>query len=87
MDRVKEYIHRKLIERKGYRPLSPGPPSPPPSREKVRYWECPDEKARYWECPDEKASNHHVPHRHHQNRQHVHHHHQRHQCHQSISHS
>ena len=55
MDRVKEYIHRKSIERKGYRPLSPGPPSPSSSREKARYWECPGEKARYWECPGEKA--------------------------------
>ena len=45
MDRVKEYIRRKSIERKRYCPLSPGPPSPPPSREKERYWECPDEKA------------------------------------------
>ncbi|KYN33869.1 hypothetical protein ALC56_11841 [Trachymyrmex septentrionalis] len=56
MDRVKEYIHQKSIERKEYRPLSSGPSSPPPSREKARYWECPDEKARYWECPGEKAS-------------------------------
>ncbi|XP_012062899.1 PREDICTED: LOW QUALITY PROTEIN: uncharacterized protein LOC105626202 [Atta cephalotes] len=31
------------LERKGYRPLSPSPPSP--SKEKARYWECPGEKA------------------------------------------
>ncbi|KYN21766.1 hypothetical protein ALC57_05867 [Trachymyrmex cornetzi] len=45
MDRVKEYIHRKSAERKGYRPLQQGPPSPPPpSKENPRYWECPGEK-------------------------------------------
>ncbi|KYN18140.1 hypothetical protein ALC57_09556 [Trachymyrmex cornetzi] len=46
MDRVKEYIRLKSIERKGYRPLQQGPPSPPPqSKENPRYWECPNEKA------------------------------------------
>ncbi|XP_018313643.1 uncharacterized protein [Mycetomoellerius zeteki] len=45
MDKIKEYVHRKSIERKRYRPLSPSPPSPPPSREKAKYWECPGEKA------------------------------------------
>ncbi|EGI63833.1 hypothetical protein G5I_07748 [Acromyrmex echinatior] len=29
----------------GYCPLSTSPPSPPPSKEKARYWECPGEKA------------------------------------------
>ncbi|EGI59607.1 hypothetical protein G5I_12225 [Acromyrmex echinatior] len=29
----------------GYCPLSPSPPSPPPSKEKARYWEYPGEKA------------------------------------------
>ncbi|EGI58684.1 Lipase member H-B [Acromyrmex echinatior] len=55
MDRVKEYIRRKSIERKGYRPLSPDPPSPP-SREKARYWECPDEKASKSCCSSSTSS-------------------------------
>ncbi|KYN41596.1 hypothetical protein ALC56_03956 [Trachymyrmex septentrionalis] len=41
MDKIKDYIRRKLIERKRYRPLSPCPPSPALSREKAKYWECP----------------------------------------------
>ncbi|KYN28353.1 hypothetical protein ALC57_02230 [Trachymyrmex cornetzi] len=46
MDRVKDYMHRKLVERKGYHPLSPCPLSPPPqSKENPRYWECPNQKA------------------------------------------
>ena len=48
MDRVKGYIRLKSVERKGYRPLSPGPlspPSPASSKEKMRYWECPGGKA------------------------------------------
>ncbi|KYN26648.1 hypothetical protein ALC57_03978 [Trachymyrmex cornetzi] len=38
---------RESVERKGYRLLPEGPPSPPPKKK---------EEARYWECPGEKAS-------------------------------
>ncbi|EGI58376.1 hypothetical protein G5I_13525 [Acromyrmex echinatior] len=41
----KDYIRRKSIKRKGYRPLSSYPSSPPSSKKKAKYWECLGEKA------------------------------------------
>ncbi|EGI62295.1 hypothetical protein G5I_09387 [Acromyrmex echinatior] len=59
MDRVKEYIRSKSIERKRIPSLV------------TRYAKSTtiEEKARYWECPDEKASKSRVAHHHqcHQN--------------------
>jgi len=31
IDQVKDYVHRKSVMRKGYRPVPPSPPSPPKS--------------------------------------------------------
>jgi len=31
IDQVKDYVHRKSVMRKEYRPVSPSPPSPPRS--------------------------------------------------------